>query len=185
MAASSSKDFFPVAAWPREPARERKVGSELPQASGIHRPETGTPRRNPPGDMHDQVNRSAPADIGFVVEPPAARDDDVMPLGLRAERHAFGLGLKAIMLQHIAKRNVADLVGEFRDFHLLIGHPNERRSSLNVLVTSSGEGQSDNAFVIAKFLLPRGLRLRRWIVRRETKSRLVGGEFAMKLVGSS
>ena len=97
--------------------------------------------------MHDQVNRSAPADIGFVVEPPAARNNDVMPLGLRAERRAFRLGLKAVMLQNITKWNVADLVCEFGDFHRLMGHPNERRSSLNVLVTSSGEGQSDNAFV--------------------------------------
>jgi hypothetical protein len=49
------------------------------------------------------------------------------------------------MLQHIAKRNVSDLVCEFRDFHPLIGHPNEQRSSLKVLLTSSGEGQSGNA----------------------------------------
>jgi hypothetical protein len=66
--------------------------------------------------MHDQVNRSAPADICFVVEPPTSRDDDVMPLGLRAKRRALGLGLKAVMLQHITKRNAADLVGKFRDF---------------------------------------------------------------------
>ena len=33
------------------------------------------------------------------------------------------------------------MVGKVRDFHLLIGDPNERRSSLKVLLTSSGEGQ--------------------------------------------
>jgi hypothetical protein len=93
--------------------------------------------------MHDQVNCSAPTNIGFVVEPPAAGNNDVMLLGLRAERRAFGLGLKAVTLQDIAKRNVADLVGEFGDFHLLIGHPMERRASLKVALTSSGEGQSD------------------------------------------
>jgi hypothetical protein len=49
------------------------------------------------------------------------------------------------MLQHIAKRNASHFVGKAIDFHLLIGHPSERRSSLNVLLTSSGEGQLENA----------------------------------------
>ena len=30
----------------------------------------------------------------------------------------FGPHLKAVMLQHIAERNTADLVGKIRDFHL-------------------------------------------------------------------
>jgi hypothetical protein len=98
-----------------------------------------------PGNVDNQINRAASTYPGFVVEPPAAGDDDVVMLALRSERHAFGLGSKAVTLQHITKRNVADLVCEPGDFHLLIGHPNEIRASLNVLPTSSGEGQTDEA----------------------------------------
>src|SRR4029077_7095453 len=60
------------------------------------------------------------------------------------ERRAFGLGLETVPLQYFTERNVAHLVGEFRDSHLLIGHPMERRTSSKGALTSSGEGQSDN-----------------------------------------
>ena len=68
-----------------------------------------------------------------------------IPLREVLERRAFGLGLETIPFQHFTERNVAHLVGEYGDFHPLIGHPIERRTSLKVALTSSGEGQSDNA----------------------------------------
>ena len=37
---------------------------------------------------------------------------------LGAKCRAFGLNLKPVMLEHIAERNAADLVGKLRDFHL-------------------------------------------------------------------
>ena len=89
-----------------------------------------------PRNVDNQINRPASTYRGLAVEPPAAGDDDVVMLALRADRRAFGLGSKAVTLQHITKRNVADLVCELGDFHLLIGHPNECRASLNVLLTS-------------------------------------------------
>ena len=95
--------------------------------------------------VDNQSNRATATQSRFVIEPPAARDDNVVMLAPRAERRAFGPNLKAVMLQHLTKRNASNLVGKFRDFHLLIGHPRERRTSSNVLVTSSGEGQSDEA----------------------------------------
>jgi uncharacterized membrane protein YgcG len=93
--------------------------------------------------VNHQINRACATNPGLVVEPPTAGDNDVVVLALCAERSAFGLGLEAIPLQHFPERNVARLVCEFGDFHLLIGHPMERRASLKVALTSSGEGQSD------------------------------------------
>ena len=97
------------------------------------------------GDVDHQINRACATNPGLVVEPPAAGDNDVVVLVPRAERRAFGLGLETIPFQHFTERNVAHLVGEYGDFHPLIGHPIERRTSLKVALTSSGEGQSDNA----------------------------------------
>ena len=90
-----------------------------------------------PGDMHDQVNRSAPAYACFVVEPPASGDDDVMPLGLCAERRSLGLHVESIMREHVSKRGVSNLISELGKVHGLIGNPIERRSSLKVALTSS------------------------------------------------
>jgi hypothetical protein len=95
--------------------------------------------------VDNEINRAAIAHCCFIVEPPAARDDDVVMQAPRPERRAFGPNLKAVTLEDIAERNASHLVGKVRDFHLLTGHPNERRTSLKVLSTSSGEGQLENA----------------------------------------
>jgi hypothetical protein len=73
------------------------------------------------------------------------------------------------------------VVGEFGDFHDLIGHPIERRASLKFALTSSGEGQSDKAAGSPEFFFPRSLQLRRRIVRGETEFGLVLDEFRVKL----
>ena len=70
------------------------------------------------GKMDNQINCTAPAYSCFVIEPPAARNDDVVMLVLRTERRTFRPNLKSVMLQHIAERNAANLVGKLRDFHL-------------------------------------------------------------------
>ena len=68
-----------------------------------------------PGDVYqdrywsNQINRTATTQPGFVIERPAARDDDVVVLAPCAESLALGLGIKAVMLQDITKRNAADL----------------------------------------------------------------------------
>ena len=59
--------------------------------------------------MHDQVNRSAPAYACFVVEPPASGNDDVMPLGLCAERRSLGLHVESVMREHVSQRGVSTL----------------------------------------------------------------------------
>ena len=102
-------------------------------------------------------------------------------LALRAERRAFGPDLKAVMLQHITERNAAHLVGKFRDFHLLIGHPMERRTSLKVALTSSGEGQSDSVAGSTHSSSLGAFNFRRWIVWGETEFGLVLDEFGVKL----
>jgi hypothetical protein len=70
-----------------------------------------------PGDMHDQINRAAPADVGFVVEPPASCNHDVMSLGFRAERDSLALHVESVMREHVSKRRVANLVSELGNFH--------------------------------------------------------------------
>ena len=96
-----------------------------------------------PGEVDHQIDRACATNPCLVVKPPAAGDNDVVEIALCAKRRAFGLGLETIPFEHFTERNVAHLIGEFGDFHLLIGHPIARRASLKVALTSSGEGQSD------------------------------------------
>ena len=58
------------------------------------------------------------------------------------------LHVESVMREHVSKRRVSNLISELGKVHGLIGNPIERRSSLNVALTSSGDGQSeDGSFV--------------------------------------
>ena len=60
----------------------------------------------------------------------------------------LGLHVESVMREHVSKRCLADLISELGKVHGLIGNPRDRRSSLNVALTSSGDGQSeDGSFV--------------------------------------
>ena len=85
------------------------------------------------------------------------------------------------MFEPLAKWNAAELSGEFRDFHLLMGHPSARRSSSNDLLTSSGEDQWETVVESwdSSFLGSLGFRWR--IVRRESESRFMRTKLAIEL----
>ena len=98
--------------------------------------------------MHDQVNRAASSNVGLIVEPSASCNHDVVPFGLRAECRSLALHVESVMRENVSERRVSNLISELGKVHGLIGNPIERRSSLNVALTSSGEGQSeDGSFV--------------------------------------
>jgi hypothetical protein len=110
-----------------------------------------------------------------------ARNDYIVILALCTKRSPLRLNLKAIMIEYVAKRNASDLVGKIRDIHLLIGHPNERRSSLKVLLTSSGEGHSVHGIVSVDSCFLRVRDPGGGLSGVNSKSRLVSGELAMEL----
>ena len=68
--------------------------------------------------VDDEINRTATSKAGFVIEPSATCDNDVVILAPRTQRRAFGPNLEAVVFQHITERNATDLVGKLRDFHL-------------------------------------------------------------------
>ena len=97
------------------------------------------------GDVDNQINGTATAHSCLVVEPPVACDDDVVMLALRAERRAFGASPQTRNAPAHRGAECRGLGRQAQRFSSLIGHPNERRSSLKVFLTSSGEGQSEDS----------------------------------------
>ena len=98
-------------------------GRAKPSGSGKVRwfaavPKPGAARtRRREGRKRAQINRTAPANIGLVVEPAASSDDDVVPFGPRAECRSLALHVESVTRKHVSKRRVANLVSELGYFH--------------------------------------------------------------------